>query len=152
MAVENREVVSAADVSKEVTRLLPAETVDFADEPGACQFRVRKIVQRLAEDGPVRRKESFPSPDDVRGFVIVEPRAWPQERRDLALAPGPEKVLCHEVANRRIRSVGLRLHCEDAETHFLEEAFVGEGSDASEILEPRLDLLLLPDVLGLQDR
>ena len=83
--------------------------------------------------------------------MIVEPRARPEERRDLARASGPEKASCHEVTNRRIRPVGLRLHREDAEAHLLEEAFVRERPDASEVFESREDLLLLLSVLGSED-
>src|SRR5467141_1788736 len=107
MTIENREAVSPADVPKEVTRLLPAEAVDFADEPRAGRLRVQEAFQRLAEHRPVWRKESFPSPHDVRRLVIVKPRAALEEGRDLALASGPEKIMGHEVANRRIRPAGL---------------------------------------------
>src|SRR5207302_6994819 len=129
MPIENRELVTPSDISEEVTRLLPAKTIDFADEPSSRHLRVRKAVQRLAKEGPIGRKEPLPSPHDVGRLVIVEPRARPEKRRDLALASGPEKVSCHEVTNRRIRHVGLRLYREDAETHLLEEALVCEGPD-----------------------
>src|SRR2546430_5454954 len=141
MPIENRELVTPSNISEEVTRLLPAKTIDFADEPGARQLRVRKAVQRLAKDRSIGRKEPLPSPHDVGRLVIVEPRARPEERRDLALASGPEKLSRHEVTNRRIRPVGLRLDREDAETHLLEEAFVRQGPDASEVLQSREDLL-----------
>jgi len=151
MPIENRELVTTSNISEEVTRLLPAKTIDFADEPGSRNLRVRKAIQRLTKDRSIGRKEPFPSPHDVGRLVIVEPRARPEKRRDLALVSGPEKVSYHEVTNRRIRPVGLRLHREDAEAHFLEEAFVREGPDASEVFESRENLLLLLSVLESED-
>src|SRR2546430_16334258 len=150
VAVENREVLSAPNVPKEVTRLLPAEPVDFADEPGACCLRVREAVQGLAEDGPVWRKEPFSSPHDVGRLVVVKPRARPQERRDVALAARPEKVVCYQITNRGIRPVGFRLQRENAETQFLEKAFVGKASHPSEVRQSRENHLPFPGVLGLQ--
>src|SRR5207247_8368865 len=151
MSIENRELVTTSNISEEMTRLLPPRPLDIADQPGPRHLRVRKAIQRLTKDRSIGRKEPFPSPHDVGRLVIMEPRARPEKRRDLALASGPEKVSCHEVTNRRIRPVGLRLHRENAETHFLEEAFVRECPDASEVFESRENLLLLLSVLGSED-
>ena len=151
MPIENRELVTPSNISEEVTRLLPAKTIDFADEPGSRNLRVRKAIQRLTKDRSIGRKEPFPSPHDVGRLVIVEPRARPEKRRDLALVSGPEKVSCHEVTNCRIRPVGLRLHRENAETHLLEEPFVRERPDASEVFESRENFLLLLSILESED-
>src|SRR5207237_8811272 len=135
MPIENRELVTTSNISEEMTRLLPAKTIDFADEPGSRHLRVRKAIQRLTKDRSIGRKEPFPSPHDVGRLVIVEPRARPEKRRDLALASGPEQVSCHEVTNCRTHPVGLRFHRTNAETHLLEEAFVRKGPDTSEVLQ-----------------
>src|SRR5436853_7850406 len=95
MPIENRELVATSDVSKEVTRLLPAKAIDFADEPSARQLRVRKAVQRLAKDRPIGRKEPLPSPHDVGRRVIVEPRARPAEPRDLPRASQTKEASCN---------------------------------------------------------
>src|SRR5437879_11776522 len=100
MPIENRELVATSDVSKEVTRLLPAKAIDFADEPSARQLRVRKAVQRLAKDRSIWRKEPIPSPHDVGRLVIVETRAWPEESRDLARASAHETASCNDGTNR----------------------------------------------------
>src|SRR3989304_885331 len=46
----------------------------------------------------------------------------------------------------------LRLHREDAEAHFLEQAFVRERADPTEVLEPRSDRLGLRLVLRTKER
>src|SRR5947207_15074328 len=137
MPIENRELVTTSNISEEVTRLLPAKTIDFADEPGSRHLRVRKAIQRLTKDRSIGRQEPFPTPHDVGRLVIVEPRARPEKRRDLAVASGPEKVSCHEVTNCRIRPVGLRLHRESAATRLLEAPCVGQRRDDSERVESR---------------
>src|SRR5438046_10672051 len=124
MPIENRELVTTSNISEEMTRLLPAKTIDFADEPGSRHLRVRKAIQRLTKDRSIGRKEPFPSPHDVGRLVIVEQRARPEKRGDLALVSGPERVSYDEVTNRRIGTVGLRLHPWYAETQLLEAPLV----------------------------
>src|SRR5438874_12838585 len=98
MPIENRELVTTSNISEEVTRLLPAKTIDFADEPGSRNLRVRKAIQRLTKDRSIGRKEPFPSPHDVGRLVIVEPRA--RSRRFSGLARG-------STITRRPTSCGL---------------------------------------------
>src|SRR5437762_11406898 len=87
MPIENRELVTTSNISEEMTRLLPAKTIDFADEPGSRHLRVRKAIQRLTKDRSIGRKEPFPSPHDVGRLVIVEPRARSEEHTSELQSP-----------------------------------------------------------------
>ena len=139
MPVEDREAFPAADVPEEVTRLFPSEAVDLRDEPRSGLSSLPESIEGLGEDRTRGWEESLSRSHDVTGLVIVEPRARSKEPRHLAGAAGPEQAIVRERPDRRIRGPRLRLDREDAETHLLEQPFVGERSDAAEFGEPRLD-------------
>ena len=143
VTVQDGEVLASADVPEEVARLLVGEAVNLRDEPFPRGGGRPEALEDRAQTGTTVAEEPLSRPHDVRGLVVVEPGAVPQESRDGLGVTGPKQSSLRQGTHRGVAAASRGLDCQDAEAELLEELPVVPGSYPAEVFETSVNRIAL---------